>query len=508
MPRDSTSVILYRRRPQIEVFLVERSPELEFFGGYLAFAGGRVERADALVPVDGAEGIDPALRAAIGCGLRELFEETGILATRGGSLPRSDALELRDRLLRGDGADVFFETLRQRRLVAERGDWIEAGRLITPRFSRIRYDTRFFLLRTDEDPEIRDGELSGGSWRTPTDALAAWHRGECLVTPPALVVLRSLVAHSSLSRATAELRAIEPEFEGSGHAIPWGPGIDLVPLTTPPLPPSIPTTTFIVGHRRVFVIDPAPSDTTGQRHLERVLEARLDRGDRLAAILLSHHHVDHVGALDRVARGFSLPVWAHRRTAELLGRDVEHELGDDEILQLDESPDGRPGWTLRCLFTPGHAEGHLTFHDERYGALIAGDLLSTIVSMYVGSPGGHLATYFASLERIRALPLRTLYPSHGPPTLHARSLIDRTLEHRRERLEQVLRILAEREGSVSEVAERVYGSEIDSRLRPLFERTTRAALEHLAESARAEQIGEDRYRARRPGVDTRPKPVR
>jgi glyoxylase-like metal-dependent hydrolase (beta-lactamase superfamily II) len=114
--------------------------------------------------------------------------------------------------------------------------------------------------------------------------------------------------------------------------------------------------------------------------------------------------------------------------------------------------------------------------------------------MYVGSPGGHLGQYLASLERLRALPIRLLYPAHGPPTLEAAKLLDRTLAHRRERLEEIAAALDPRTPrSVEDIAGAVY-RDTDPRLAPLYVRTTRAALEHLAEKGRAQEAGPGRYR--------------
>ena len=495
MPRDSTSIILHRHEPELQVFLVLRSPDLKFFGGYHAFAGGRMEPGDELVPLAAAGSMSTSRRASIGCGVRELFEETGILTIPEPGLDADLATELRERLIDGGDGTELVSALRERGLEVDASRWIEAARLITPRFSRIRFDTRLYFVSTSQEPEIRAGELVSGSWWKPGDALDAWRRGEIHLSPLALVVLRALENHPTIASAAAELREIPPRFEGSGHAIPWGPGTDLVPLRSRPLPASIPTTTFIVGEKCVLVVDPAPGDADEQDHLLRAVGTRVERGHRLEAIVLTHHHVDHVGAVGKLQERFGLPVWAHPRTGDLLERRLDRELVDGATIRLGASPDRRDGWTLRCLFTPGHAEGHLALWDERHRALIAGDLLSTLVSMYVGSPGGHLGTYFRSLERIRRLDMRILYPSHGPPTVTPVDLIDRTLAHRVRRVEQIHGVLARGPGEVTEIAGRVYGEETDSRLRPLYERTTRAALVYLVENERARRVGEDCFEA-------------
>ena len=67
--RQASAVLLLRGTgSELELYLVERSPKLRFFGGYHALPGGILEREDG----DG----DAALRR---CAVRELFEETGVL---------------------------------------------------------------------------------------------------------------------------------------------------------------------------------------------------------------------------------------------------------------------------------------------------------------------------------------------------------------------------------------------------------------------------------------------
>src|SRR5579871_3042239 len=86
----AASVLLVRGSDPVEVFAVRRSESLRFFGGFVAFPGGKTTPADAAAPVrlDGVAGAEPARWAAA---VRELFEETGILIARraDGSFPES-----------------------------------------------------------------------------------------------------------------------------------------------------------------------------------------------------------------------------------------------------------------------------------------------------------------------------------------------------------------------------------------------------------------------------------
>lgn len=448
MPKKSASVILYRRRPELEVYLVTRSPQMKFFGGYSAFPGGAVEKRDC--SADSAAHGDLAFRA---CAVREVREETGI--------------------------QLGIE------------DLVESGRFVTPRFSSIRFDTQFFVAPCEESPHVATGELADGAWWRPGDALAAWRCGELLPTPPCLIILQELV-RASVEEAAATLQEMPSQFERTGAAIPWTAGYEVLPLHCAPLPRNFPTNAFLVGCGRFVAIDPGPTDRLGQEHLFSAVQRRLDRGDRLEAVVLSHHHRDHVGALAEFVARFSAPVWGHQITGKLLSRPLDRELQDDDVVELGDDPAGTSGWELRCLFTPGHAAGHLVFHDERGGALIAADLVSTLRSMYVGSPGGDIRTYLASLERIRQLELSVLYPSHGLPSLVPREFIEQTISHRHERLEEIASHLTRDGIDVETLAVAVY-TDVPEEFQLQARRAARASLEYLMEEGRAIRAADDVY---------------
>src|SRR5207253_4513713 len=83
---EAASVLLTRGRGSPQVFAVRRSESLRFFGGFIAFPGGRVSPADAA--------LDPATDARRVAAARELFEETGVLVARrpDGTFPAGDGL--------------------------------------------------------------------------------------------------------------------------------------------------------------------------------------------------------------------------------------------------------------------------------------------------------------------------------------------------------------------------------------------------------------------------------
>ena len=484
--RLAASVILYRQNPALEVFVVLRSKQLSFFGGYHAFPGGSIDASDGNPE-------DPRT-LAMGAA-RELFEETGILRTTTAVSDEDWADAFRHELLDRDGDIDFLGETGSHGLEIDTEAFRPLCRMVTPKFSSMRFDTRFFMIESrpeDPTPLVLPGELDSGQWWTPSAILDAWRAGNLFIAPPILIVLETLAEHP-LEEAISKLSDIPARYEGSGLAIRWTPGVEMLPVHSPPLPPSVPTNVFLIGHERFLVVDPAPSGSDEQAHLFAAIDRRIDSGHQLEAVLLTHHHLDHIGALDAVRKRYSLPVWTHVLTAKDYNLPLDRALEDGDWIDLGTAPDGHTPWGLRAIFTPGHAIGHLALEDPHYGVLIAGDLVSTIMSIFVGSPGGgHLRTYLDSLRKMQGVSSKILFPSHGPPTLDGSGIFDHTLDHRIWRLEKVLDAVGSSAENVEVIAERVYKG-LDPKLRDLCIRTTRAALDYLAEEGKVVMPETDAY---------------
>jgi len=481
--------------PGVEVLVVRRAPQLRFFGGYWAFPGGVVDDADH----DGDPDHDDAHRR---CTLRELVEEVGLIPD---ALPA--AAELRPALLERDAAAA---ARRFRSLLDTEPAALDAvmpfARLTTPPFAPVLYRTRFVHVQAADGftPTVIPGELVDCAYVSPADLLASWRLGERLVAPPVLFLLEHL-AELGLERFLAEIAAVTERMEaGKLHLIRNVPGIIMAPLATVTLPPATTTNAYLVGEERFFVVDPAPVDPGEQQRLFELIDDRRAGGRELVGVLLTHHHPDHVGAAQVTARRYDVPVLAHAATLDLLDLGVENTraLEDGVELPLGNSPDGAPGWTLTALHTPGHAPAHLVFRESRYGAVLGGDLVSTVSTIVIDPPEGHLATYISSLERMRDLmgPGAVLHPAHGPVASDGVRVLDRFLEHRQRREDALITALEVESirGSVSgglhedELVRSVY-AEVDESLHPIAARSLRAGLEKLAEEGRATEVEPARW---------------
>ncbi|MBS1893248.1 MAG: MBL fold metallo-hydrolase [Actinobacteria bacterium] len=139
-----------------------------------------------------------------------------------------------------------------------------------------------------------------------------------------------------------------------------------------------------------------------------LLESISERGLAVPALLLTHHHVDHV-VLDGYGE-LGAKVYAHELTAGELPGVVDVLLSDREVVEFG-------GLSIESLHTPGHAHGHLAF-------LVNGTDVVTADVLFRGTVGGTrapeatgIADLRASLERLLALPAETrVHPGHREPT--------------------------------------------------------------------------------------------
>ncbi len=147
------------------------------------------------------------------------------------------------------------------------------------------------------------------------------------------------------------------------------------------------------------------------------------------AILLTHTHFDHIGAVAPVARATGAPVYCPELETQVLADimayvpwpgfgpfesyEADHTVAGGETLEL-------AGLRLEVLFTPGHSPGHVTYGVRESDALFSGDVLFQGSVGRVDLPGGDWPTLLASIESLlSAYPAETtVYPGHmGVTTL-------------------------------------------------------------------------------------------
>ncbi len=443
-PVVATAVVLWREGPsEREVLLVRRGDERRFAGGFHAFPGGRVDPQDDVTPVAGLAGEEARL---VACAARELFEETGVLLARGRERLSTAAREEARRALLDDRA-TFAAILAAHGIEIDASLLEPAGRWITPPFMSIRYDARMYLARLPggERAEIWPGELAGGGFVPARAALACWERGEILLHPPNWWGVSAVAGEEPPS---AEAMRSAPWCDGFvSRRIEFQKGVFLAPLRTPTLPPATHTNAWLLDlGGGLAVVDPGSPDPSEQARLLSLLDEISAEGLPPREIWLTHGHADHLGGVAALVGARALPVRAHPLAAARLPAGLDlRPVREGDLLA------GR--WLV--LETPGHARDHLAFLDERSGALVCGDMVSTLSTVVIDPPEGDMAEYERQLERLRALAPRTLYPGHGPPAPGAPARLGAYVAHRHDREALVAGALAHA-GTLEEITERAY----------------------------------------------------
>jgi ribonuclease/clavin/mitogillin len=438
----SAAVVILHPQPRLRVLLVRRAPDQRAFPNHWSFPGGKCDPEDG--PVS-------ELLTFERCARRECFEETGLHL----HAPLTDL-----------------------------------GMRFSPPFSPRRFAARYWLCELADPPAelTLNAELSAAHWWEPTEALARWQQGHLLMPPPVRQVLEVL------THAGPEITALRALANGPDQLyrdLQLHPGIEVIPLKTPTLPPATHTNCALFGHTRFVVVDPAAEDPDEQALLQARIEARMARGHRPEAIILTHHHRDHTGGAEALRATFKLPIYAHPETARLLSQrlSVDHLVSEGFCWDLGTDPWSGQPWQLQALHTPGHAPGHLCLHDLRHNVAHVGDMLAGVGTILVAPPEGCMADYLKALERLAQLDLRLAIPSHGPLLSHPTQTCQQYLKHRAGREARICEVLTEGAQEGEALLDAVYTG-LPSETRPWARLSLQAHLLHLQAQGRIQAEGE------------------
>ncbi len=164
-------------------------------------------------------------------------------------------------------------------------------------------------------------------------------------------------------------------------------------------------------------VDPGSSNMRGslRRHIGNLKSP-------LAAIVATHHHEEHIGNLDWLARATGAPVFLTKETLQLIYRFGKLPLArrwiigqpsplNIEVHELGDSLRTHHG-SVRVVSTPGHSSDHVSLYDPEHKLLLAGD---AFMGSYFATPNPDVDSerWIASLESLLSMPIEILVEGHG-----------------------------------------------------------------------------------------------
>ncbi len=178
------------------------------------------------------------------------------------------------------------------------------------------------------------------------------------------------------------------------------------------------------GAGRALIVDPG-------EEADRILAEVAETGAEVEAILVTHCHFDHIGAVAPVAEATGAPVYCPQIElpvlADIMAFVPYPGFGPYESYEADESVSGGEtlelaGLSIDVIFTPGHSPGHVTYSVQGEQAIFSGDVLFQGSVGRVDLPGGDGPTLMRSISSLVEThsPETKVYPGHmGVTTLGA-----------------------------------------------------------------------------------------
>lgn len=245
------------------------------------------------------------------------------------------------------------------------------------------------------------------------------------------------------------------------------------------------TNTYLIGTKAVCVLDPGPADP---QHAENILGAC---GGSIDRIVVTHTHSDHspgVALLKKHCKG------------EIYGRTARHPEFQDASFKPDREGQhhdiiATDEYSLKVIYTPGHASNHLCFLLQEENLLFTGDHIMNGSTVVIPPQDGSMSEYLESLKLLKDYRIDRVAPGHGELMDDLPGIVDGLVAHRLRREDKVHKALqAAKSATLEQLVIKVY-DDVDPRLHSIAINSLHAHLIRLQELGKATQSDEQTWSA-------------
>ena len=267
-----------------------------------------------------------------------------------------------------------------------------------------------------------------------------------------------------------------------GRMEPVAPGIRRVIARNPSPFTFHGTGTYVIGEGKVAVVDPGPDLAD---HVDAILDGL--PGEEITHILVTHTHIDHSPACRPLKEACGAPTYGYGpHGSGKLEAGVQVEEGGD----MDFEPDitvrhgdviEGDGWSVECVFTPGHTSNHICFQLRESKSLFTGDHVMGWSTSIISPPDGDMANYMASLGLLLQRDDEVFWPTHGNSIDDPKPFVQAFIAHREEREAQIRECLSRDIGSIRDMVPHMYSKDIPEKMYPAAARSVFAAIIYMVQ---------------------------
>src|SRR6056300_58324 len=235
------------------------------------------------------------------------------------------------------------------------------------------------------------------------------------------------------------------------------------------------TGTFIVGTKELAIIDPGPIDDD---HLKAIIKTT--GKNKISHIIVTHTHNDHSPLSKPLQEITGAPIYSYFNEAMDTKTNNQFEEGYDisfkpDVIVKDGDLINGFDWTLEAIHTPGHTSNHMCYSLLEEKILFSGDHVMGWSTTVIVPPDGDMDEYLKSLEKLLDRNDNIYLPTHGKQIDNPHDLVNKYIEHRINREEQIIKAIKSGNFKINEMVKIIY-SDVDPGLHPAASMSTLAHL--------------------------------